>query len=46
MAKKKLIEEEQRYCSNKRKRLVRIEHNIKKLMTTLGLRVSQKLGEK
>ena len=34
MAKKKLIEEEQGYCSNKRKRRVRIENNIKKLLTT------------
>ena len=34
MAKKKLIEEEQGYCSNKRKQRVRIENNIKKLLTT------------
>ena len=34
MAKKELIYEEQGYCSNKRKRRVRIENNIKKLLTT------------
>ena len=34
MAKKELIYEEQGYWSNKRKQRVRIENNIKKLLTT------------
>ena len=42
MAKNKLIEGEQGYCSTKRKRRTRIENNIKKLMATYD--ASEKLS--